>query len=354
MMWKALFCELRLTRMASKHKLWVVLIIAFQFMSFITIMFYWRISQDNVDKTWHHNLPKDVKCPLLPTPITRWSPHSTKDIYFVETSERTNPNFLFMCSVESAARVHPELKIVVLMKGLVNYNNTLPKRLGISFFSCFPNLEIKPLDLNELFSNTPLTSWYSLAQQRWEPYFLPILSDACRIVIMWKYGGIYLDTDFIVLKNLNNLRNALGTQSTYSLNGAFLSFDPKHKFIQLCMEDFVDNYNRWIWGHQGPQLFTRMFKRWCTIRSLKNSRSCKGVTIFPREAFYPIRWQDWRKYYEVISASELPKLFNNTYAVHVWNKKSQGKQLEITSETLLAQLYSKYCPSTYSLMKTYL
>ncbi|XP_042326712.1 lactosylceramide 4-alpha-galactosyltransferase [Sceloporus undulatus] len=353
-MWKVPVCMLKLIQMASNHKLWALFIIAFKFMSFISIMFYWRISQYAEDKRQHYSLPTSVKCPHLPTSIPSWPPHSAKDIYFVETSGRTNPSFLFMCSVESAARIHPELRIVVLMKGLVNYNNTLPKHLGISLFSCFSNIEMKPLDLNDLFSNTPLASWYSLAQQRWEPYFLPILSDACRICIMWKYGGIYLDTDFIVLKNLNNLTNVLGIQSKYVLNGAFLSFEPKHKFIQLCMEDFVANYNSWIWGHQGPQLFTRMFKKWCSIRSLQSSTGCKGVTTLPREAFYPIRWQDWKKYYEAVSSSELSKLFKNTYAVHVWNKKSEGKQLEITSQALLGQLHSKYCPSTYNLMKTYL
>lgn len=269
----------------------------------------------------------------------------------METSERTNPSFLFMCSVESAARAHPESRIFVLMKGLADRNGTLPKRLGISFLGCFPNVELKPLDPNELFSGTPLADWYSLARRRWEPYFLPVLSDACRIAVMWKLGGIYLDTDFIVLKNLNNLTNVLGTQSKYVLNGAFLSFEPKHKFIELCIRDFVADYSRWMWGHQGPQLFTRNFKRWCSIRSLRSSKSCRGVSVLPREAFYPIRWQDFEKYFEVVGASELPKLFKDTYAVHVWNSRNQGKKTEIASETLLAQLQASHCPSTYLLRK---
>ncbi|XP_044306798.1 lactosylceramide 4-alpha-galactosyltransferase isoform X1 [Varanus komodoensis] len=347
-------CVLKLNKVVSNHKLWAVFIITFKFMSFISIMYYWRITQYVNDKRQHYSLPVEVKCPPSPpTLISGWSSTLPKDIYFLETSERTNPNFLFMCSVESAARIHPESRIVVLMKGLAKYNNTLPKHLGISLLNCFRNLEFKKLDLINLFSDTPLADWYSQAQQRWEPYFLPILSDACRIAIMWKFGGIYLDTDFIILKNLNNLTNTLGMQSKYVLNGAFLSFVPKHNFIELCMQDFVANYNRWIWGHQGPQLFTRIFKKWCSIHSLQSSKSCRGVTVLPQEAFYPIRWQDWKKYFEAVEASELPKHFKNTYAVHVWNKKSQGTQFEVTSKALLAQLHYRYCPSTYSLMKIY-
>lgn len=345
-------CVLKLSKAASNHKLWAVFLLSFKFMSFISIMIYWRLMQEDEAKSWGYNLPVAVKCPP-PPPLSSWPPPSPKDIYFLETSERTKPNFLFLCSVESAARAHPESRIFVLMKGLATRNASLPKHLGNSLLNCFPNVELKPLDINNLFSDTPLAGWYLLAQQRWEPYFLPILSDACRLAIMWKFGGIYLDTDFIVLKSLNNLTNVLGTQSKYVLNGAFLSFERKHKFIELCMQDYVASYNRWIWGHQGPQLFTRIFKKWCAIRSLRSSKSCRGVSVLPRETFYPIRWQDWRKYYKAINASKLPQLFKDTYAVHVWNKKSQGKQLEITSETLLAQLQSDYCPLTYSLRKVF-
>lgn len=355
------FCKLNLNliRVTSKYKRWAVLIITFKFMSFISILFYWRITQEIKHKSWHYSLPIEVKCPPLSVLFPPISPATSlpsplpRKIYFVETSESIRPNFLFICSVESAARAHPESNIMVLMKGLASHNVTLPKQGIISLLSCFPNIKIKPLHMKDLFSDTPLAGWYSLAQQRWEPYFLPILSDACRIALMWKFGGIYLDTDFIVLKNLNNLTNMFGTQSKYVLNGAFLSFKPKHDFIRLCMQDFVANYNRWIWGHQGPQLFTRVFKKWCSIRSLQNSKSCRGVTVLPREAFYPIHWQDWKIFFKDVKPLEMSKMFKNTHAVHVWNQKSQGTRFQISSEALLVQLQSHYCPSTYELMKVY-
>ncbi|XP_052645119.1 lactosylceramide 4-alpha-galactosyltransferase-like [Harpia harpyja] len=348
-------CLLKLTRVVLSHKLGALFILAFKFMSFASIMLYWRIAEHPKGRGQLYSLPAEIRCahsvPPPPHPTVGGPPPSPGDVFFVETSERTNPSYLFMCSVESAARTHPETRVVVLMKGLASGNASLPNNWAFSLLSCFPNVEVRPLDLTELFSGTPLAKWYLQAQQRWEPYFLPVLSDACRIAIMWKFGGIYLDTDFIVLKNLKNLTNVLGTQSKYVLNGAFLSFKPKHKFMELCMQDFVDNYNSWIWGHQGPQLLTRVFKKWCSIRSLRSSTSCKGVRALPREAFYPIRWQDWKKYFEVVNSSELHHLFNNTYAVHVWNKKSQGTRLEITSQALLAQLHSHFCPATYDIMK---
>lgn len=151
-----------------------------------------------------------------------------------------------------------------------------------------------PLDLQELFRDTPLAGWYAAVQGRWEPYLFPVLSDASRIALMWKFGGIYLDTDFIVLKNLRNLTNVLGTQSRYVLNGAFLAFERRHEFMALCMRDFVDHYNGWIWGHQGPQLLTRVFKKWCSIRSLAESHACRGVTTLPPRPSTPSRGRTGR------------------------------------------------------------
>ncbi|XP_030904015.2 lactosylceramide 4-alpha-galactosyltransferase-like [Melopsittacus undulatus] len=346
-------CLPKLTTVLLSHRLGALSILTFSFLSFASVMFYWRTRGDAESQLY--SLPAERRCelvlPSLPHPTASGPPPSPVNVFFVETSERTDPSYLFMCSVESAARKHPETRVVVLMKGLANRNALLPKHWGFSLLSCFPNVEIRPLDLTELFSGTPLAKWYLQAQQRWEPYFLPVLSDACRIAIMWKFGGIYLDTDFIVLKNLKNLTNALGIQSQDVLNGAFLSFKPKHKFMELCMQDFVDNYNGWIWAHQGPDLLTRVFKKWCSVSNIQSTTSCKGVSTLPPESFYPIPWQDWKNLFEAIRPPVLHKLLENTYAVHIWNKLSHGTRLEITSQALLAQLYAQFCPATYAKMK---
>lgn len=343
-----------LLRVTPRERVCTLFLISFKFTFFISVMIYWHMVGEPRDPGHLSRLPADIPCPLLPPPTPAPSPPTPGNIFFLETSDRTNPNFLFMCSVESAARVHPELRVVVLMKGLRGDNASLPRHLGLSLLSCFPNVQLLPLDLPALFRGTPLAAWYSASQQRWEPYLLPVLSDACRLALMWKFGGIYLDTDFIVLRSLRNLTNVLGTQSRYVLNGAFLAFERHHEFVALCMRDFVAHYNRWIWGHQGPQLLTRVFKKWCSIRSLADSRACRGVATLPSEAFYPIPWQDWKRYFEDIRPEELTSLLHATYAVHVWNKKSQGTRLEATSKALLAQLHARYCPTTHAAMKMYL
>ncbi|XP_069719081.1 lactosylceramide 4-alpha-galactosyltransferase-like [Phaenicophaeus curvirostris] len=346
-------CVPKLTTTLLSHRLGALFILIISFVFFASVMFYWRPGEDAEGQLYSVLTQQRCKqlLPHLPLPMAAGTPPPPGNVFFVETSEQTNPSYLFTCSVESAAQTHPGTRVVVLMKGLANGNTSLPDHWGFSLLSCFPNVEFQPLDLAKLFSETPLAKWYSQSEHRKEPYFFPVLSDASRIAIMWKFGGIYLDTDFIVLKNLKNLTNALGLQSQDVLNGAFLSFKPKHKFIELCMQDFVENYDGWTWAHQGPHLLTRVFKKWCSISNIQQNMSCKGVHALSPEAFYPICWQDWNKLFEAISSSELHKLLKNTYAVHVWNKLSYGRKLEIKSQALLAQLYSQSCPSTYEKMK---
>ncbi|NXF42362.1 A4GAT galactosyltransferase, partial [Nyctibius bracteatus] len=234
----------KLTTVVLSHRLRALFIVTISFLFFASVMLYWRTGEDAEGQLY--SFPAQSRheqlLPCLAHPTASGPPPPPGDVFFVETSEQTNPSYLFTCSVESAARTHPGTRVVVLMKGLANGNALLPNHWAFSLLSCFPNVELRPLDLLELFSGTPLAKWYLQSEHQKEPYYLPVLSDACRITIMWKFGGTYLDTDFIVLRNLKNLTNALGIESQDVLNGAFLSFKPRHEFMELCMQDFVDNY----------------------------------------------------------------------------------------------------------------
>ncbi|XP_037374549.1 lactosylceramide 4-alpha-galactosyltransferase-like [Talpa occidentalis] len=340
-----------------RKRVCTLFIISLKFMFFISIVIYWHVVEEPRNPRQLSSLPFDVPCPRLQPPALSPSSPPPRNIFFLETSDRTDPTFLFLCSVESAARAHPEASVQVLMQGLRGSDASLPRRHGLSLLRCFPNVWLRPLDLPELLQGTPLAAWHASAWRRWEPYRLAVLSDAARLALLWKFGGVYLDTDFIVLKSLQNLTNVLGKQSRDELNGAFLAFERHHKFLALCMRDFVAHYNGWVWGRQGPELLTRVFKKWCAMRSLgdnsicHDNSTCRGVSALPCEAFYPIPWPDWQRYFEDVSPAELPRLLHATYAVHVWNKMSQGTRLEATSRTLLGQLQARYCPTTHAAMK---
>ncbi|XP_062914266.1 lactosylceramide 4-alpha-galactosyltransferase-like [Mobula hypostoma] len=332
-------------------KLSMCLLFSLKLFILIILMLYYSNKGDLRFQGVKYKVSNHIKCPPVDINFGRNASSLTKSnttIFFLETSKRTNPTFLTMCSVESAARSHPKAKVVFYMKGLTATGGK--QTLEMSLLNCFPNVEIKPIDLKEIFADTPLYSWYLQLNTWWQPYLITTISDAARLAVIWKYGGIYLDTDIIVLKNLLNLTNSIGREQKYLVNTAFLAFNQHHDYIGRCLKDFVEHYNGWIWGHQGPQLVTRMLKKWCQKNSVTKIQQCKGVKMLNPEAFYPIRWQDWKKYFEVVSHSEAQELLKNSYGVHIWNKKSHGTRFQIGSKVMIDQLSSVYCPLSYKMM----
>ncbi|CAL2243579.1 unnamed protein product [Prunus armeniaca] len=65
--------------------------------------------------------------------------------------------------------------------------------------------------------NTPAEFWLEeLKTGRTDPGYIPLsqnLSNLIRLAMLYKYGGIYLDTDLIILKDFSGLRNAIEAQS---------------------------------------------------------------------------------------------------------------------------------------------
>ncbi|KAI5936276.1 Zinc finger protein DZIP1L [Manis javanica] len=88
-----------------------------------------------------------------------------RSIVFLETSERMEPSPLVSCAVESAAKIYPEQPVVLFMKGL-NNSAQLPTNStyrALSLLVAIDNVFLFPLDMERLFEDTPLLSWYSQA-----------------------------------------------------------------------------------------------------------------------------------------------------------------------------------------------
>lgn len=91
------------------------------------------------------------------------------------------------------------------------------------------------------------------------------LSDFMRLFLVYYYGGLYLDTDMFVLRNLESFRNSIGvddhrsyvcSSKTYSTSKVFnfsclcncmMSFDKNHAFLKAALEQ----YDLWWSSHQG-------------------------------------------------------------------------------------------------------
>ncbi|XP_060691018.1 lactosylceramide 4-alpha-galactosyltransferase-like isoform X2 [Hemiscyllium ocellatum] len=282
-------------------------------------------------------------------------PTTERRIMFVQTSSELNPSPLVICSVESAARLNPNKSVYFFMKALngdiSEYQE--PEYKGIRLLSSFKNVIILPLNPKELFSNTPLAGWYEKVDPSKETFWYHVLADGCRLALLWKYGGIYLDTDIISIKPLQ-FENFLCEESINCANNAALGFNHSHSFIESCLRDFVEDYNGADWGHQGPKLMTRILKKWCGTDNLDDflNKKCKGILYLSGNWFYPVPYTNWQRFFEEgtwnENSEEIRNEFTKTRGVHIWNFLSGRHRAPIKgSRSIIEYLFSEFCPSTY-------
>ncbi|XP_073529090.1 alpha-1,4-N-acetylglucosaminyltransferase-like [Phyllobates terribilis] len=268
-------------------------------------------------------------------------------IIFLETTDRMQPSSLVLCAIESAARVYKNQPVAIFMKGLNNTNIEEMVKRHFPVLTSLRNIYFFPLRFEEVFADTPLHSWYQKINSQQQSFWTHVSSDACRLALIWKYGGIYMDTDFISIQTIPYKDFLAAESSQYCSNGIF-GFSSHHDFTQICMEDFVKNYDSRIWGQQGPRLFTRILKKFCDLPEFVGSEDvmCGNNTLFNPQRFYPIICPEWKKYYEVWD--KLPS-FNDSYALHLWNFMNKKKLTMVPgSNTLAEHLYKQYCPFTYN------
>lgn len=82
------------------------------------------------------------------------------------------------------------------------------------------NIQFNPIS-DELFLNTATQDWWTKerdfvkqmengASRDARPHLHAHLADVVRFVVIWKHGGVYLDSDILVLKPLDALFNFTG------------------------------------------------------------------------------------------------------------------------------------------------
>uniref|UniRef100_H3A0X3 Alpha 1,4-glycosyltransferase domain-containing protein n=2 Tax=Latimeria chalumnae TaxID=7897 RepID=H3A0X3_LATCH len=280
--------------------------------------------------------------PKLPTS----TPTRKGKVLFVETTDRLDPSPLAACAIESAARTYLDREVHFYMKGIKE--ETLEEQIRqhktLQLLSQLKNVQIQPLDFVSLFEGTPLLAWYKERQPEREQYAIHILADACRLVLVWKYGGTYLDTDIISLQPAP-MEDFVAKQDANTINNAAISFHAHHPFLQDALADFVQNYNGGIWGHQGPGLLTRVMSRWCAFRhSSVVEEKCQGINIYNTSRFYPIPYTNWRRYF----ATWTPDVnFSNSFGAHLWNfMNKEGKKIVSGKYSVAEELFKKHCLST--------
>ncbi|XP_074310392.1 uncharacterized protein At4g19900-like [Silene latifolia] len=251
--------------------------------------------------------------------------------------------------LESVLKAHPDACVIILSRTMDSKpgRSTLQPILDQGY-KIFP---IAP-DFRSLLNNTPAQGWLErLEAGDVDPGSIPItqnLSNLLRMVVLYKYGGVYLDTDLLVLKSFSSLKNSIGIQSAYyttgtwrSLNNAVLIFDKEHPLVWKFMEEFALTFNGSIWGFNGPYLTTRV------LSQVRNDTRFQ-FNVMSSMAFYPIDWFQMPRLFEKPSkngttweTTKLMEIDSKSYGVHLWNKFT--RKLKIEKGSAMARLISTHC-----------
>ncbi|XP_027908231.1 lactosylceramide 4-alpha-galactosyltransferase-like [Vigna unguiculata] len=256
-----------------------------------------------------------------------------------------------LLSMESIFKSHPKACLVILSR-------TLDTRHGYKILKPLHDRGFKVQamapDFSFLVKRTPAETWFhELKKGKKDPGEISLsqnLSNLIRLAVLYKYGGIYIDTDFIIMKPLKGLSNSIGAQSTSldskhwtRLNNAVLIFDMRHPLLHRFISEFALTFDGNKWGHNGPYLVSRVIKR------LRKRRDF-NLTILPPKAFYPVDWNKITGFFTKpktqsesrwVEAKLLQLSGKKTYGIHLWNKRSS--RLTIEEGSVIDRLVSNYC-----------
>ncbi len=288
-------------------------------------------------------------------------------IHFVETNKfRSAFTTKQLCAVESAARNNPNAAVII---------HSLKAREGeFSFlFDSYPNLFLNEMNLEELFNQTPLLEWHKRGEINKSEFGISHLSDATRITLLFKFGGVYSDLDTITLKSFESLLKYNGAgylfeDGGHSLGCGVLVFQVNHPFLEYMIKRLASNYDPKVWGAAGPLMLIASMKEFCksediysvlTLEPLNKTsifnvpsdqRSC-GLTIFPQRYFYPLNYREDLEY--LFKKNSTYDIKNNTeYSVHFYGKMSEIFKVKPGDNSIYDRLAASNCKLVYNHVKS--
>lgn len=286
-----------------------------------------------------------------------------KRIIFIETSGEKCLRPRQACAVESAARTNLDMSIYLYMATERPPGNPeADKGEGLQrdcktmeVLESLANVYVMRSDLPKHLVGTPLESLYFGGKLKGSDYAFQHLSDALRVALLYKHGGIYLDLDVVVLRSLRCLRNTAGHTfilGESSIENGFMAFDRGHKLLKFFMRWMQRSYKPNERSVIGPNGLSRAFQMLCNHPSKVISDSVydfkchDGVEIrlHNKTAFHPITYFEQNRFYEANFDEEELDTFSQSYSVHVYGS---GHGAHVPQTSLFAFMANQFCPSTY-------
>ncbi|HBK83735.1 MAG TPA: hypothetical protein DDZ41_09095 [Flavobacterium sp.] len=209
--------------------------------------------------------------------------------------------------------------------------------------------DYKIVEWNE--TNSDLS--HPFVQKAYQQKMWAFVSDYVRLDVLSKYGGIYLDTDMMILKNFDALLNHqcfFGAEDKNFINCSIIGCQAGFQFIEKCklIYNEVINVNA-TKEITIPKLVTNEFREYYAFKDVFTEiLKIDEITIYPEHYFYPLpysnKWdlKNYKNYIHIrsfavhlwssswVPNSEFQDIRNGYYYVgfkKVWNKIKRDKKI---------------------------
>nr|XP_022900704.1 lactosylceramide 4-alpha-galactosyltransferase-like isoform X1 [Onthophagus taurus] len=255
------------------------------------------------------------------------------------------------CALESAALHHRNRTIYYVYVGRYPEAAMDTNDINLKPILMYENVQIVYVKIDDLVENTEIEELIKKGSIQKSNYYVEHFKDAFCVILLRKYGGVYMDGDVIILRSLDELGgNFVGKESEEVLGTAILAFNQSgYQFLTSLLNDLNDNYNPKSWGGNGPYLFTRGVKKLCGTTSNFSHNECDYLKIFSENYFFPVYYEDWKQLFDPKYTEEILEITKNSYMIHFWNKLSHEWILDVKSDAPYVTFAKKHCPKTISI-----
>lgn len=213
-------------------------------------------------------------------------------------------------------------------------------------------------NLDELLKDTP-TAVFADVWSEWRvtKFYPTHYSELVRLAALYKYGGIYLDSDIIVLNPLSSINNTVGLEDQHagsSLNGAVMAFRKNSLFIMECLKEFYTSYDDTHLRWNGADLLMRVARKF--LNKEDTSMKQLELNVRPSYIFFPIGSEDITSYFTA-PASEtekarqdtmFKKILSESLTFHFWSSLTSA--LIPDPESLVARLVDHACIHCFDIL----
>jgi Alpha 1,4-glycosyltransferase conserved region/Glycosyltransferase sugar-binding region containing DXD motif len=252
-----------------------------------------------------------------------------------------------VCTLESVKNVNPDLRLIVIFTKPATHLDLKENPALAQILSKTSNIHLATLDVSLILKNSVFNNITGRFNRSIAP--LQHVSDALRIYIVWKVGGIYMDLDIVFVKNLTHLfdKNFTYSATTHIINNCLFGFSKGHPLLKM-MENMVENYVPENYA-AGPATFER------TLTKLHKKNSTEmialgkvdDVHILRHTGIGPVVYSNVDFYFE-----ETPKEIHRSMLVrgnafHMWNKLTWNRTVPLNSNCTYARIAREFCPKSF-------